>query len=531
MSLCLERREHACEEVADFRDTLIQFLEIGSKVHLTQVHRNGLIVDVFFALFDELFILGNGLVQNLFEHGVAFYFSGLSDLCVSVLVKDIVVYVFLEFLVDHPEVDGEDLEEGVVDGDGDSQGDDVVAFVHPFFLEQGQSVLQFSQVGLGLNIVLFLKEGPEIREAPLQHVLGVEVEVHQHANSKGFLGAEVGVFIFLEHDLVALLNDLLENVFVVRYFLEALYETEQHLEVLLLEAVDAADQLALGVLVGGEVEEVADACVFEGDLHHLVEFVVGLKIFVPGEDVPVKFKAVDQLLPFAVAGHWLYLISLQKLQNGTLHLRVLEEGFGQNGNHRHLHLWQTEELNQLEEDLLPGYVGGVELEVDSFQQLEGEKGPFLSEYHFDEGLLCVFVLLGQGLSQQPGGFHLEEVALAGGIFYYLQDGLPQKLAIVHVLRPFLFDPDQKIQNEFQLLQVGLYFGVLGKFILTEMFVFLAESLFFNALGVSAVTESPHTCVHCEVVALVELWFEAVLAVYRADSLPIPSRVALEAHVC
>lgn len=125
----------------------------------------------------------------------------------------------------------------------------MVALVHPLFLEQGQPVLQLSQVGLGLNIVLFLEEGLEVRQAPVQHVLGVEVEVHQHANSKCFFSAKVGVLIFLEHDLVALLNDLLEDVFVVRYFLEALDETEEHLEVLLLEAVDTADKLAFGVLV------------------------------------------------------------------------------------------------------------------------------------------------------------------------------------------------------------------------------------------------------------------------------------------
>ena len=127
-------------------------------------------------------------------------------------------------------------------------------------------------------------------------------------------------------------------------------------------------------------------------------------------------------------------------------------------------------------------------------------------------MLCVFVLLGQGLSQQPAGFHLEEVALAGGIFYYFQDVRPQKLAVVHVLGPFLFDPDQKIQHEFQLLRVCLYFGVLGKLILAEVLVLLAETLLFYALGVSAVTESPHACVYCEVVALMELWLEAVLAV-------------------
>ena len=127
-------------------------------------------------------------------------------------------------------------------------------------------------------------------------------------------------------------------------------------------------------------------------------------------------------------------------------------------------------------------------------------------------MLCVFVLLGQGLSQQPAGFHLEEVALAGGIFYYFQDVRPQKLAVVHVLGPFLFDPDQKIQHEFQLLRVCLYFGVLGKLILAEVLVLLAKTLLFYALGVSAVTESPHACVYCEVVALMELWLKAVLAV-------------------
>ena len=221
----------------------------------------------------------------------------------------------------------------------------MVALVHPFFLEQGQPVLQFSQVGLGLYTVLFLEEGLEVRQAPLQHVLGVEVEVHQHANSKCFLCAEVGVLIFLEHYLVALLDDLLEDVFVVGYFLETLDETQEHFEVLLLEAVDAADQLAFGVLLGGEVEKVVDAGVFKGDLDHFGKLLVGLEIFVPGEDVPVKFKAVDELFPFAVAGNRLDLVSFQKLQNGTLHLRVLEEGLSQNSNYRHLHLGQAEEFD------------------------------------------------------------------------------------------------------------------------------------------------------------------------------------------
>ena len=79
------------------------------------MHGDRLVVDVLFALFDEFFVLGDGLVKDLFEEGVVFNFSGLPYLCVSVLVEGVVVYIFLEFLVDHPEVDGEDLEEGVVD--------------------------------------------------------------------------------------------------------------------------------------------------------------------------------------------------------------------------------------------------------------------------------------------------------------------------------------------------------------------------------------------------------------------------------
>lgn len=79
------------------------------------MHGDSLVVDVLFALLDEFFVLGNGLVKSLFEEGVVFYFSGLPYLCVSVLVEGVIVYIFLEFFVDHPEVDGEDLEEGVVD--------------------------------------------------------------------------------------------------------------------------------------------------------------------------------------------------------------------------------------------------------------------------------------------------------------------------------------------------------------------------------------------------------------------------------
>lgn len=41
-----------------------------------------------------------------------------------------------------------------------------------------------------------------------------------------------------------------------------------------------------------------------------MKLLVGLDIFVPGEDVPVKFKAVDQFFPFTVAGHRLDLVSL-----------------------------------------------------------------------------------------------------------------------------------------------------------------------------------------------------------------------------
>ena len=34
MSFCLESREHACEEVIDFRYTLVQFLGVAPKVNL-----------------------------------------------------------------------------------------------------------------------------------------------------------------------------------------------------------------------------------------------------------------------------------------------------------------------------------------------------------------------------------------------------------------------------------------------------------------------------------------------------------------
>lgn len=35
MGFCLEGLEHACEEVTNFRDTLVQFLEVAPKVNLT----------------------------------------------------------------------------------------------------------------------------------------------------------------------------------------------------------------------------------------------------------------------------------------------------------------------------------------------------------------------------------------------------------------------------------------------------------------------------------------------------------------
>ena len=105
-----------------------------------------------------------------------------------------------------------------------------------------------------------------------------------------------------------------------------------------------------------------------------------------------------------------------------------------------------------------------------------------------------------------------EIAISSNFFDSSQQSLPEELSIADILRSLSFDSQEQEDQKLYLFFVHLNLRAIGKRTLIEGFMLFAETLFLHELIVSAITESTHARVNCEVVSFVEILNEAILAV-------------------